>query len=719
MEEEEFIDIGQDDEEQDRETPIFNDNSLLIDQEMDLESRQLIEQMLAEEEFYYGKSSMESIGSKKKKVNTSTGIVKKKGLSSASLPSHKTRWSKDEDDKLLEAIKKFGYGNWKDISEYMGTRNRLQCKNHARHLQSAEKLKVPEKDDKKLQEMKENNIQDEKLPANIELVQKENMLVEDSNLIPKRDEATNNLESGNSDNHDKDSNGSDDDDDLLDIGDAIIVENDIVFTVVDAVSEKSESPAPVAEELMNTESNQEASTESISSEKSEREHTYDFPVDDIPREHESYDRFYVSEKEMMHNPEWFRQKYAKTPDRYLKIRNHILDCWYKCQPKYLTKTQGRKGLKDCGDVNAIGRVHSYLERVGAINTECERSPPKPPKRTPRETLIEEEEIFDAADLVVNYEGPRKRKVRNERGEWVDPKELEGRVIEHGVPIVENEQKPKRIKQLFHQHYYTGDDFNRGYDPFRLVPTLHYNDIVTPPFEVNILSDALLVMDFHSHLAHTEIIGLLGGNFVKRTGTKVLQVRSVFPCKSTSTGIQCEMDPASEMRAREVFAEQGYNVVGWYHSHPTFEPHPSIRDIENQTSYQTLFREESTGDEPFVGVIVTPYNVEAQSELSQFQYLHISKEWDDSHSYRVPYSCKKMVEQCEQVSPNVLDQLRGLICEYKDYEHKVDMSLGFGSGSRLEKLMDSLRSHVFMKEEQESLFLNQVKEIIEKEGGHSI
>lgn len=93
------------------------------------------------------------------------------------------------------------------------------------------------------------------------------------------------------------------------------------------------------------------------------------------------------------------------------------------------------------------------------------------------------------------------------------------------------------------------------------------------------------MDFHSHLAHTEIIGLLGGNFIQRDSTKILQVKLVFPCKSTSTGIQCEMDPASEMMAREVFSEKGFNVVGWYHSHPTFEPHPSIRDIENQTSYQ--------------------------------------------------------------------------------------------------------------------------------------
>lgn len=46
-----------------------------------------------------------------------------------------------------------------------------------------------------------------------------------------------------------------------------------------------------------------------------------------------------------------------------------------------------------------------------------------------------------------------------------------------------------------------------------------------------------------------------------------------------------MDPESEMRAREVFAQKGLNVVGWYHSHPTFAPEPSVRDIEYQTLYQ--------------------------------------------------------------------------------------------------------------------------------------
>lgn len=47
------------------------------------------------------------------------------------------------------------------------------------------------------------------------------------------------------------------------------------------------------------------------------------------------------------------------------------------------------------------------------------------------------------------------------------------------------------------------------------------------------------MEFHAHLAFTEIIGLLGGRFLKDPdgGQNKLKVEYVFPCRSTSTGIQ--------------------------------------------------------------------------------------------------------------------------------------------------------------------------------------
>ena len=42
----------------------------------------------------------------------------------------------------------------------------------------------------------------------------------------------------------------------------------------------------------------------------------------------------------------------------------------RVRPTYLNKTSVRAGLKNCGDVNCIGRVHAYLEQLGAINYDC-------------------------------------------------------------------------------------------------------------------------------------------------------------------------------------------------------------------------------------------------------------------------------------------------------------------------------------------------------------
>lgn len=45
----------------------------------------------------------------------------------------------------------------------------------------------------------------------------------------------------------------------------------------------------------------------------------------------------------------------------------------KSKPRYLNKTSVRPGLKNCGDVNCIGRIHTYLELIGAINFNCGKS----------------------------------------------------------------------------------------------------------------------------------------------------------------------------------------------------------------------------------------------------------------------------------------------------------------------------------------------------------
>lgn len=72
------------------------------------------------------------------------------------------------------------------------------------------------------------------------------------------------------------------------------------------------------------------------------------------------------------HPEFFNdsRSTSKSSERYFKIRNNIIMKWRSCKPNYLTKTSARSGLKKCGDVNTIGRIHATLEQIGAINFNC-------------------------------------------------------------------------------------------------------------------------------------------------------------------------------------------------------------------------------------------------------------------------------------------------------------------------------------------------------------
>ncbi len=135
-----------------------------------------------------------------------------------------------------------------------------------------------------------------------------------------------------------------------------------------------------------------------------------------------------------------------------------------------------------------------------------------------------------------------------------------------------------------------------------------------PFAVKVCPDAAFVSDLHAHLSESEIIGLLGGRYVP--SERCLYVQAAFPCKSTSRGdaglTDVEMDPVSQINAGHAIVNHGMTVVGWYHSHPRFQPDPSITDIENQSNYQNLFQSEIFKSEkkqlcPFVGLIIGTYD----------------------------------------------------------------------------------------------------------------
>src|SRR5690606_21951956 len=125
--------------------------------------------------------------------------------------------------------------------------------------------------------------------------------------------------------------------------------------------------------------------------------------------------------------------------------------------------------------------------------------------------------------------------------------------------------------------------------------------------ITVESNVLLGMDFHAHLMSSEIIGFLAGEWSPTT--KTVHIKAIFPCRSLQTEhnhVNVEMDPTSEFEARQEIERREMRVVGWYHSHPTFTPDPSIVDIENQTNYQRLFKDEEMDEEPFVGAIVSMF-----------------------------------------------------------------------------------------------------------------
>ena len=138
------------------------------------------------------------------------------------------------------------------------------------------------------------------------------------------------------------------------------------------------------------------------------------------------DKNIVQDVEKEHNAEFFMGRALKTPERYMKIRNYILEMWEKNKPSYLFKTAVRGGLRNCGDVNSIGRVHAFLEDIGAINKGCLDRP------VPR--VRQQGEVIDAKVNVqmeswVNSLRPRKKRPRNRDGDWTDFCKSEGMTIQ--------------------------------------------------------------------------------------------------------------------------------------------------------------------------------------------------------------------------------------------------------------------------------------------------
>ncbi|XP_053549599.1 deubiquitinase MYSM1 [Bombina bombina] len=396
-----------------------------------------------------------------------------------------------------------------------------------------------------------------------------------------------------------------------------------------------------------------------------------------PDQEAEIDRDFILEEEKQAIPEFFEGRPAKTPERYLKIRNYILDQWDCCKPKYLNKTSVRPGLKNCGDVNCIGRIHTFLELIGAINFGCEQAIYNRPQPVEKTKTKEGKDALEAYELAHRLQSmrTRRRRVRDRWGNWCDAKDLEGQTFEH---LSAEELAKRREEKTKPSKCFKGSRQVKSlFDPFQLIPCASFNNEKKEPFQVKISAEAMLILNLHSHVSMAEVIGLLGGRYLE--SESVVEICTAEPCNSLSTGLQCEMDPVSQTQASEALAGQGYNVIGWYHSHPAFDPSPSIRDIDTQAKYQSYF---SRGGAKFLGIIISPYNRSNLLPHSQMSCLIISDDLSEDGSYRIPYQFEVEDMLGEPRWEFVFEKTRWIIDKYQLLPSSVPMNKRFRQDSDL-------------------------------------
>nr|XP_044626857.1 deubiquitinase MYSM1 isoform X9 [Equus asinus] len=685
-----------------------------LDSTISEENRAVIEKMLLEEEYYLSKKSLPEkfcLDQKEdhKKYMKSVQKTAKIMVHSPTKPaSYSVKWTIEEKELFEQGLAKFGR-RWTKIAKVVGSRTVLQVKSYAKQYFKNKEVKLdgPEKETPDQKNGSDLQIKNEdkgteawtpsglrgRADPNLNAVKIEKLSDdEEVNITDEADELTAQAPQKNPSS-----------DFLLDIPNSKHHETSQV-----EVSASDSQEDPISK----------SSKEYLQNIKQVEEESHEEEELKPPEQEVEIDRDVIQEEEKQAIPEFFEGRQAKTPERYLKIRNYILDQWEICKPKYLNKTSVRPGLKNCGDVNCIGRIHTYLELIGAINFGCEQAVYSRPQPVGKVRIRDRKEAVEARQLAQRLQSmrTRRRRVRDPWGNWCNAKDLEGQTFEHlsaeELARRREEGKCKPVKSSKGPR-----PTKSSFDPFQLIPCNVFSEEKQEPFQVKVASEALLIMDLHAHVSLAEVIGLLGGRYSEVD--KIVEVCAAEPCNSLSTGLQCEMDPVSQTQASEALALRGCSVIGWYHSHPAFDPDPSLRDIDTQAKYQSYF---SRGGAKFIGMIVSPYNRNNSLPYSQITCLVISDEISPDGSYRLPYKfeIQQMLE--EPRWGLVFEKTRWIIEKYRlSHSSSVPMDKIFRRDSDLtclQKLLECLRktlskvTNCFIAEEFltqiETLFLSSYK-----------
>nr|XP_030735172.1 MPN domain-containing protein isoform X2 [Globicephala melas] len=208
-----------------------------------------------------------------------------------------------------------------------------------------------------------------------------------------------------------------------------------------------------------------------------------------------------------------------------------------------------------------------------------------------------------------------------------------------------------------------------------------------PFNVAISSNVLFLLDFHSHLTRSQVVGYLGGRWdinsqsgylgpvgrgVFGAGVDVhafsrlravLTVLRAFPCRSRLG----DADTAAAME-EEIYQSlllRGLSLVGWYHSHPYSPALPSLQDIDAQMDYQLRLQGSSNGFQPCLALLCSPYysgNPGPESKISPFWVMPPPEQRPSD--YGIPMDVEMAYVQDGFLTNDVLHEMMLLVEFYK-------------------------------------------------------
>ena len=135
--------------------------------------------------------------------------------------------------------------------------------------------------------------------------------------------------------------------------------------------------------------------------------------------------------------------------------------------------------------------------------------------------------------------------------------------------------------------------------------------------------------------------------------------------------------------------RGLRCVGWYHSHPVFEPTPSVRDIANQANYQWLCRDETSGVQPFIGLICAPFDQKTvgADDVGGLSCFHVRMAGTGAQP--IPMACAFRVELDARRPCGGAAQLARLMCAlvhaHASHPDQTRLSAGWRRGSKAQKV----------------------------------